>query len=109
MAGLWCTKLGYGNQELITACGLLAHLFGAKSHDQAVLLAEKLKKILPAPTSRVVHFFRIRGQRYAREVRLVLQECARVAGENRRAGHGSEKRRHDGVCSSAYGKLGLCG
>lgn len=59
MAGLWCTALGYGNEELIeTAREQLArlsfaHLFGAKSHDQAVLLAEKLKAISPAPTSKV--------------------------------------------------------
>jgi len=59
MAGLWCTVLGYGNQELIEAAReqlsrlSFAHLFGAKSHDQAVLLAEKLKEISPAPTSKV--------------------------------------------------------
>jgi hypothetical protein len=33
-----------------------ADLFGAKSHDQAVLLAEKLKEILPAPTSKSSSF-----------------------------------------------------
>jgi 4-aminobutyrate---pyruvate transaminase len=57
--GLWCTVLGYGNQELIEAAReqlsrlSFAHLFGAKSHDQAVLLAEKLKEISSAPTFKV--------------------------------------------------------
>ena len=59
MAGLWCTALGYGNEELIEAAReqlarlSFAHLFGAKSHDKAVELAEKLKAISPAPTSKV--------------------------------------------------------
>jgi len=59
MAGLWCTALGYGNEELIEADReqlarlSFAHLFGAKSHDKAVELAEKLKAISPAPTSKV--------------------------------------------------------
>ena len=59
VAGLWCTALGYGNEELIeTAREQLArlsfaHVFGAKSHDKAVELAERLKAISPAPTSKV--------------------------------------------------------
>jgi 4-aminobutyrate--pyruvate transaminase len=65
MAGLWCTALGYGNEELIEAAReqlarlSFAHLFGAKSHDKAVELAEKLKAISPAPTSKV--FFTCSG------------------------------------------------
>ncbi|MGZ5850634.1 MAG: aminotransferase class III-fold pyridoxal phosphate-dependent enzyme, partial [Methyloceanibacter sp.] len=60
MAGLWCTALGYGNAELIEAAReqlerlSFAHLFGAKSHDPAIQLAEKLKAIAPAPTSKVL-------------------------------------------------------
>ena len=60
MAGLWCTSLGYGNEELIeTAREQLSrlsfsHLFGGKSHDPAIALAEKLKEISPAPTSKVL-------------------------------------------------------
>jgi 4-aminobutyrate--pyruvate transaminase len=60
MAGLWCTALGYGNAELIEAAReqlerlSFAHLFGSKSHDPAIQLAEKLKAIAPAPTSKVL-------------------------------------------------------
>jgi 4-aminobutyrate---pyruvate transaminase len=60
MAGLWCTALGYGNAELIEAAReqlerlSFAHLFGAKSHDPAIQLADKLKRIVPAPTSKVL-------------------------------------------------------
>jgi 4-aminobutyrate--pyruvate transaminase len=60
MAGLWCTALGYGNEELIEAASAqmrklsFAHLFSAKSHDPAIELAEKLKEIAPVPISRVL-------------------------------------------------------
>jgi 4-aminobutyrate--pyruvate transaminase len=59
MAGLWCTSLGYGNDELADAAHAqmkklpFTHLFGAKSHDPAIELAEKLKEIAPIPVSKV--------------------------------------------------------
>jgi 4-aminobutyrate---pyruvate transaminase len=59
MAGLWCTALGYGNEELVEAAAMqmrrlpFSHLFGAKSHDPAIELAERLKEIAPVPTSKV--------------------------------------------------------
>jgi len=59
MAGLWCTALGYGNEELVEAAAAqmrklpFGHLFGAKSHDPAIELAEKLKEIAPVPISKV--------------------------------------------------------
>ena len=59
MAGLWCTALGYGNEELVEAAAAqmrklsFAHLFSGKSHDPAIELAEKLKEIAPVPTSKV--------------------------------------------------------
>src|SRR5262245_12804644 len=60
MAGLWCTALGYGNEELVEAAAAqmrklpFAHLFTAKSHDPAIELAERLKEIAPVPTSKVL-------------------------------------------------------
>src|SRR6202043_424626 len=59
MAGLWCTALGYGNEELAEAAAAqmrklsFAHLFSGKSHDPAIELAEKLKEIAPVPISKV--------------------------------------------------------
>jgi 4-aminobutyrate--pyruvate transaminase len=59
MAGLWCTSLGYGNEELVEAAATqmrklsFAHLFGGRSHDPAIELAEKLKEIAPVPISKV--------------------------------------------------------
>jgi 4-aminobutyrate--pyruvate transaminase len=60
MAGLWCTALGYGNEELVEAAAAqmrklsFAHLFTGKSHDPAIELAEKLKEIAPVPISKVL-------------------------------------------------------
>jgi 4-aminobutyrate--pyruvate transaminase len=65
MAGLWCTSLGYGNEELIEAAReqlsklSFTHIFGGKSHDSAIALAEKLKEISPAPASKI--FFSCSG------------------------------------------------
>ena len=53
VAGLWCTALGFGNQELIeTAARQMEklsyyHLFGGRSHEPAVELAEKIKALAP--------------------------------------------------------------
>ncbi len=53
MAGLWCTALGYGNEELIAASSeqmrklSFSHMFGGKSHNVGMQLAEKLKSIVP--------------------------------------------------------------
>src|SRR6266550_3760879 len=59
MAGLWCTALGHGNEELIEAATRqmrrlsFAHLFSGKSHDGAIELAEELKELAPVATSKV--------------------------------------------------------
>ena len=59
MSGLWCASLGFGNKELADAAyqQLLklpfTHLFGGKSHDPAIELAEKLKELAPNPMSKV--------------------------------------------------------
>ena len=59
MAGLWCTALGYGNEELVDAAAAqmrklsFGHLFASKSHDAAIELAEKLKEIVPVEASKI--------------------------------------------------------
>src|SRR5690242_21963436 len=53
MAGLWCTTLGYGDEELADAAYeqikklSFTHLFAGKSHEPAIRLAEKLVKLAP--------------------------------------------------------------
>jgi 4-aminobutyrate--pyruvate transaminase len=59
LAGLWCTALGYGNQELIETAReqmsrlSFSHLFGGRSHEPAIALAEKIKALSPVPASKV--------------------------------------------------------
>ncbi len=59
MAGLWCTALGWGENELVEAAAeqmrklAFAHLFAGKSHEPAIALAEKLKEIAPFPVGKV--------------------------------------------------------
>jgi 4-aminobutyrate--pyruvate transaminase len=58
MAGLWCTTLGYGDEELArTAYDQIkrlsfSHLFTGKSHEPGILLADKLVQMAPFAASR---------------------------------------------------------
>lgn len=59
IAGLWCTTLGYGDEELArTAYEQLkklpfAHLFAGRSHETGIRLAEKLVAMAPCAAARV--------------------------------------------------------
>ncbi|MEX2518215.1 MAG: aspartate aminotransferase family protein [Paracoccaceae bacterium] len=61
MAGLWCAGLGFGDAELIEAAreqmGKLPyyHLFGGRSFESAIELAEKIKELAPVPVSKVIY------------------------------------------------------
>jgi 4-aminobutyrate---pyruvate transaminase len=60
LAGLWCSALGYGNQELVAAATeqmsklSYSHIFAGKSHDDAIELSEKLKELAPCPASKIL-------------------------------------------------------
>lgn len=60
LAGLWCTSLGFNEQELIDAALdqmkrlPYEHQFAGKSHEPGIALAEKLKSIAPVPISKVL-------------------------------------------------------
>ena len=59
MAGLWCTALGYGNEEIIEAAERqmrelsFSHMFGGKTHPSAIELADKLAAMVPMQDGRV--------------------------------------------------------
>ncbi len=61
MAGLWCTALGYGEEELVQAAAeqmrklSYSQLFAGKTHEPSVLLAEKLKAMMPFDAGRVFY------------------------------------------------------
>ena len=111
MAGLWCTSLGYGNKELIEAghkqLSALAfgHLFGGKSHDPAIELAEKLKEISPAPASKI--FFTASGSE-ANDTQIKLAWYYNNArGKPQKKKIISRKRAYHGVTLAAASLTGL--
>jgi 4-aminobutyrate--pyruvate transaminase len=59
LAGLWCTALGYGNEELVEAAAsqmrtlAYQHLFGGKTHPTAMALADRLAEMLPLEDAHV--------------------------------------------------------
>ena len=61
MAGLWCAGLGFGDRELIDAAKEQLerlpyyHLFGGRTHEPAIELAEKIKDLFPRPMARVFY------------------------------------------------------
>ena len=65
LAGLWCTALGYGEEELARVAMeqmkklSYSQLFAGKSHEASILLAEKLKAMAPFDAGRV--FFGLSG------------------------------------------------
>lgn len=65
MAGLWCAALGYGEEELVRAAEsqmrelCYSQIFGGRTNEASVLLAEKLKAMAPMDAGRV--FFGLSG------------------------------------------------
>lgn len=65
MAGLWCTALGYGEEELARVAKeqmenlCYSQLFGGRTNEPSILLAEKLKSMMPMDAGRV--FFGLSG------------------------------------------------
>jgi len=61
MAGLWCCGLGFGNAELIAAAQEQMtrlpyyHLFGGRTHEPAIELAERIKDLFPVPMAKVFY------------------------------------------------------
>ncbi|MDP6967816.1 MAG: aminotransferase [Gammaproteobacteria bacterium] len=59
LAGLWCTSLGYSNQELIEAANSqmgqigYSHSFGGKAHEVGMELADKVAAMVPMDNAKV--------------------------------------------------------
>jgi 4-aminobutyrate--pyruvate transaminase len=59
LAGLWCTGLGYGNRELIDCITAqlsqlsYTHMFGGKTHQPGIDLADKLAAMVPVKDAKV--------------------------------------------------------
>ncbi|MEE4660472.1 MAG: aminotransferase [Halieaceae bacterium] len=59
MAGLWCTALGYGNEEIAETAArqmrelAFSHMFGGKTHPAAIELADKLAAMVPVDDAHI--------------------------------------------------------
>jgi adenosylmethionine-8-amino-7-oxononanoate aminotransferase len=59
LAALWCSALGYGNQELIEAITAqlrtlpYSHMFGGRTHQVAMELADRLSEMVPLDQARI--------------------------------------------------------
>ncbi len=111
MAGLWCTALGYGNEELVEAAAAqmrklsFAHLFTGRSHDPAIELAEKLKEIAPVPVSKV--FFCSSGSEANDTQMKLVWYMNNALGRPRKKKIVSRQRAYHGVTVAAASLTGL--
>ncbi|MEM1143302.1 MAG: aminotransferase class III-fold pyridoxal phosphate-dependent enzyme, partial [Pseudomonadota bacterium] len=88
MAGLWCTALGYGNEEVIATAEeqmrtlTYSHMFGGKTHPAAMELADTLADMVPIPDARV--FFGNSGSDANDSILKLLRYHAAATGQPER-------------------------
>ncbi|MEJ0028139.1 MAG: aminotransferase [Rhizomicrobium sp.] len=111
MAGLWCTALGWGDNELAETAAeqmkklSFGHLFGGKSHEPAIALAEKLKEVAPFPVGKV--FFANSGSE-ANDTQVKLYwYAANARGETSKKKILSRTKAYHGVTLASASLTGL--
>ena len=111
MAGLWCTALGYGVEELADAAAeqirklSFSHLFAGRSHEPAVALAEKLREMAPIANAKA--FFGTSGSdANDTQVKLVWY-CNNALGRPEKKKIISRRRGYHGVSLAAGSMTGL--
>lgn len=111
MSGLWCTALGWGENELAeTAANQMrklsfGHIFGGKSHEPAIALAEKLKEMAPMPVGKV--FFANSGSEANDSQIKFLWYAANARGQHTRKKIIARDRAYHGVTLAAASLTGL--
>lgn len=111
MAGLWCASLGFSEPELVEAAIKqmrslpFYHTFTGKGHEPSILLAEKLKAMMPFPASKV--FFANSGSE-ANDTQVKLAWYVMNArGEPKRKKIISRNKAYHGVTVAAASLTGL--
>jgi len=111
MAGLWCTSLGYGVEEIADAARTqmlsfsYSHLFSAKSHEPAIELAEKLKALAPVKMGKV--FFGCSGSDANDTQMKLLRYYNNAVGRPKKKTIISRKRGYHGVTLGSASLTGL--
>ena len=111
LAGLWCASLGYGNQELIDAITTqlktlsYSHMFGGRTHNIVMQLAEKLSSMLPTQNSKV--FFANSGSEANDSHIKMLRYYFNVTGEPKKKKIIALERSYHGVTLASAALTGL--
>jgi 4-aminobutyrate--pyruvate transaminase len=113
MAGLWCTALGWGENELAETAAeqmrklAFGHLFAGRSHEPAIALAEKLKEVAPFPVGKV--FFANSGSE-ANDTQIKLYwYAANARGQSAKKKILSRTKAYHGVTLASASLTGLPG
>jgi 4-aminobutyrate--pyruvate transaminase len=111
MGGLWCTALGWGEEELVQAAAeqmrklSFAHIFGGKSHEPGIALAEKLKEMAPMPVGKV--FFANSGSEANDSQIKLMWYAANARGETGRKKIIARTKAYHGVTLASASLTGL--
>lgn len=111
MAGLWCTALGWGENELAETAAeqmrqlSFGHIFGGKSHEPGIALAEKLKEMAPMPVGKV--FFANSGSEANDSQIKFMWYAANARGQKNRKKIIARNRAYHGVTLASASLTGL--
>jgi len=111
MAGLWCTSLGYGNEEVIEAATRqmrelsFSHMFGGKTHPAAIELADKLAAMVPMDDARV--FLGNSGSDANDTLVKLIRYYAEATGQPQRTKIIAREKGYHGVTVAAASLTGL--
>src|SRR6201994_2116472 len=111
MSGLWCTALGWGENELADAAAQqmrklsFGHIFGGKSHEPGIALAEKLKEMAPFPVGKT--FFANSGSEANDSQIKFMWYAANARGESKRKKIIARTRAYHGVTLASASLTGL--
>ena len=111
LSGLWCSALGYGNEELIEAISSqlhtlsYSHLFGGRTHPVVMELADRLAAMVPVKDARV--FFSNSGSEANDSQIKMLRYYANAIGKPEKKKIIALERGYHGVTVAAAALTGL--
>lgn len=111
LAGLWCSSLGYGNKELIDTITeqlktlSYSHLFGGRTHQLAMDLADKLAAMVPIEDGKI--FFANSGSEANDSHLKMLRYYFNVTGEPNKKKIIALERSYHGVTMASAALTGL--
>jgi len=111
LSGLWCSALGYGNEELIEAISSqlhtlsYSHLFGGRTHPVVMELADRLAAMVPVKDARI--FFSNSGSEANDSQIKMLRYYANAIGKPEKKKIIALDRGYHGVTVAAAALTGL--